>query len=192
MHKICQICRYNVEFKSIHIEGPKLITPKVFGDHRGYFFESFNESHFQDAGIFEHFRQDNQSMSNQGILRGLHFQAPPYDQGKLVRVINGAVLDVIVDIRPTSPTYGQHYAVELTEENFLMLWIPPGFAHGFYTLKDQTIFSYKCTQVYNPQSEGGLMWNDPSFNIDWGIDDPILSDKDKHYTAFDIFLSPFD
>jgi dTDP-4-dehydrorhamnose 3,5-epimerase len=191
MHKICQICSYNVEFKSIHIKGPKLITPKVFGDHRGYFFESFNESHFQEAGIVEHFKQDNQSLSNKGILRGLHFQAPPYDQGKLVRVIKGAVLDVIVDIRSTSPTYGQHYLVELTEENFLMLWIPPGFAHGFYTLKDGTIFSYKCTEVYAPQSEGGLMWNDPNFKIDWGVTEPILSDKDKHYKAFDEFLSPF-
>lgn len=180
-----------MEFIKLAIEGPMLIKPKVFGDNRGYFFESFNEVMFQDAGILEHFKQDNQSLSNKDIVRGLHYQAPPFAQGKLVRVIKGSVLDVIVDIRSGSRTYGQHYIVELNEENFLMLWIPEGFAHGFRTLADNTIFSYKCTQTYAPNAEGGLMWNDPELGIDWGISNPVLSEKDKNYLPFNQFNSPF-
>ena len=168
-----------------------VIRPKVFKDERGYFFESFNQKAFEAIGIKEQFTQDNQSLSSKGILRGLHFQTPPHAQGKLVRVIKGAVLDVAVDIRKHSPTYGQHYTVELTEDNFLMMFIPAGFAHGFATLADQTIFSYKCTDTYHPECEGGLMWNDPDLNIQWNIDQPILSDKDKKNQAFAGFTSPF-
>lgn len=181
-----------MEFESIFIEGPKIIRPKVFGDHRGYFFESYSTRIFQDQEIFEPFVQDNQSLSNKGIVRGLHYQAPPFAQGKLVRVIKGAVLDVIVDIRATSPTYGKHFSLELTEENFLMFWIPEGFAHGFHTLRDETIFSYKCTRFYHPHSEGGLLWNDPELGIDWGIENPILSEKDTQYKPFIQFNSPFE
>jgi dTDP-4-dehydrorhamnose 3,5-epimerase len=141
------------------IEGLLIINPKVFADARGYFFESYNETVFKQNGIEANFVQDNQSLSNTGVLRGLHFQAPPFDQGKLVRVINGAVLDVAVDIRKNSSTYGEYVAMELTEENKTMFYIPPGFAHGFLTLRDNTIFSYKCTNVYNKASEGCVLWN---------------------------------
>ncbi len=168
-----------------------VLRPKVFKDERGYFFESFNQKAFEAVGIKEQFTQDNQSLSSKGILRGLHFQTPPHAQGKLVRVIKGAVLDVAVDIRKNSPTYGKHYAVELTEDNFLMMFIPAGFAHGFATLQDQTIFSYKCTDTYHPECEGGLMWNDPDLNIQWNIDQPVLSEKDKKNQAFASFVSPF-
>ncbi|MDP2176256.1 MAG: dTDP-4-dehydrorhamnose 3,5-epimerase [Bacteroidota bacterium] len=172
-------------------DGLILINPRVFKDNRGYFFESYNQQKFLEAGIVDEFTQDNQSLSSKGIVRGLHFQAPPHAQSKLVRVIKGAVLDVVVDIRKSSRTYGKHYAVELTEANFLMLYIPKGFAHGFRTLEDNTIFSYKCSDVYHPETEGGLKWNDPEFKIDWQIEDPILSDKDKFYESFNLFISPF-
>ena len=151
------------------IEGLLIINPRIFGDVRGYFFESYNDSVFKDHGIDVKFIQDNQSLSNSGVLRGLHFQAPPYDQGKLVRVIKGAVLDVAVDIRKNSPTYGEHIAIELSEDNKTMFYIPPGFAHGFLTLKDSTIFSYKCTNLYNKASEGTVLWNDTHLNINWHI-----------------------
>lgn len=180
-----------MEFKKIHIEGPKVIQPKVFGDHRGYFFESYSDKAFKEAGLDLNFVQDNQSLSHRGVLRGLHFQAPPYDQGKLVRVIAGAVEDVIVDIRKDSPTYGEHFRIELNEENNTILWIPPGFAHGFCTLKDNTIFTYKCTDLYHPASEGGLMYNDKAFNIEWSLSEVNLSEKDKHYAPFNEFKSPF-
>lgn len=178
-------------FESIHIKGPLLIEPKVFGDHRGYFLESYSRDLFRRNGIDQEFVQDNQSLSNRGILRGLHYQEPPFAQGKLVRVIRGSVLDVIVDIRKNSETYGEHYSVELSGDNFKMLWIPEGFAHGFLTLEDETIFSYKCTGFYAPSSEGGLPWNDPYFNIQWGENQPILSEKDKHYPSFNTFQTPF-
>lgn len=161
------------------ISGLLEIEPQVFGDHRGYFFESYNQGKFKQAGIDLDFIQDNQSKSSKGVLRGLHFQNPPYAQGKLVRVITGAVLDVVVDIRKGSPTYGKHHKVELTEENKKMFWIPPGFAHGFLTLRDNTIFSYKCTNLYNKESEGAVLWNDPELDIDWEIENPMLSNKDK-------------
>ena len=130
-------------------------------------------------------------MSQKGVLRGLHFQNPPYDQGKLVRVIRGAALDVAVDIRTGSPTYGQHEKVELTGDNHTMFWVPPGFAHGFLTLEDDTIFAYKCTNFYNKEAEEGLMWNDPDLGIDWGVTAPQLSDKDKVYEPFRNFQSLF-
>lgn len=173
------------------IQGLVIVQPKVFKDPRGYFFESYNRLKFQEMGIDIEFTQDNQSLSAKGILRGLHFQKPPHAQGKLVRVIKGAVLDVAVDIRKNSPTYGQHFKIELTESNFTMFYIPPGFAHGFLTLEDQTIFSYKCTDTYHPETEGGLLWNDPQIGIEWPLTDPILSDKDKLFAPFSDFQSPF-
>lgn len=168
-----------------------IIKPRVFADARGYFFESYNETVFKQNGINANFVQDNQSLSNTGVLRGLHFQAPPFEQGKLVRVITGAVLDVAVDIRKNSPTYGEHVAMELTEENKTMFYIPPGFAHGFLTLRDNTIFSYKCTNVYNKASEGCVLWNDKDININWNISNPILSEKDLVGTPLTEFTSPF-
>jgi dTDP-4-dehydrorhamnose 3,5-epimerase len=168
-----------------------IIHPKIFGDARGYFFESYNEEDFRKQGINVKFIQDNQSLSNEGVLRGLHFQAPPYDQGKLVRVITGAVLDVAVDIRKNSPTYGEHIGIELTAENKTMFYIPPGFAHGFLTLQDNTIFSYKCTNLYNKSSEGTVLWNDTDLKINWNISNPLLSEKDLIGTKFKDFISPF-
>ena len=136
------------------IEGLLIIKPRVFEDPRGYFFESYHQKALQEAGLNENFVQDNQSLSQTGVLRGLHFQAPPHAQGKLVRVVTGAVLDVVVDIRKNSPTYGKHFAIELSEENKTSFWIPEGFAHGFATLRDNTIFQYKCTNYYNKPAEG--------------------------------------
>lgn len=168
-----------------------IIKPTVFEDNRGYFFESYNKEKFLQKGIDQNFVQDNESKSMKGVLRGLHFQTPPYAQGKLVRVMKGAVLDVAVDIRKGSPTYGQWASIELTESNKWMYWVPPGMAHGFVTLEDDTVFFYKCTNVYNKSSEGSLRWNDPDLNIDWGSVDPILSEKDKISPLFKEFESPF-
>lgn len=163
-----------------------VIEPKVWKDERGYFFESFNQKTFAQAGINLEFVQDNQSFSQKGTLRGLHAQANPFAQGKLVRVIQGRVLDVAVDIRKNSPTYGQYHAVELSADNFKMFWVPPGFLHGFVTLEDQTIFAYKVTGFYDKDSEIGVMWNDPDLNIDWKIkpEEAILSEKDKQLKNF--------
>ncbi len=168
-----------------------IVKPRVFKDNRGYFFESYNKEDFLKNGIDQNFVQDNESKSGKGVLRGLHFQKPPFTQGKLVRVIKGAVLDVAVDLRKSSPTYGQWASIELTEDNKLMYWVPPGFAHGFVTLADDTIFFYKCTNIYNKESEGSILWNDPDLNIDWGVDNPILSEKDKIGPLFKDFDSPF-
>lgn len=168
-----------------------IVKPMVFEDHRGYFFESYNKEKFLQKGIDQNFVQDNESKSMKGVLRGLHFQKPPYAQGKLVRVMKGAVLDVAVDIRKNSPTYGQWASIELTESNKWMYWVPPGFAHGFVTLEDNTVFFYKCTNVYNKESEGSILWNDPDLQINWGISDPLLSDKDKVSPLFRNFVSPF-
>lgn len=173
-------------------EGLKVIHPKVWGDVRGHFFESYSEAAFKAAGLPTDFVQDNQSLSAGGILRGLHFQAPPFAQGKLVRVIMGAVLDVVVDIRKGSATYGEHFKIELSADNNKMLWVPPGFAHGFLTLQDDTIFVYKVTGLYNKESEGGLLWNDPQLGIDWGVADPLLSDKDKVQPSWADFVTPFE
>lgn len=160
------------------------IEPTVFGDSRGYFYSPYHKEEFHKNGITVDFMQDNQSKSSKGVLRGLHFQKPPFAQGKLVRVIHGSVLDVAVDIRKGSPTYGQHHSVVLTGENMKMFWVPEGFAHGFATLEDDTVFSYKCTNLYNPSSEGSVFWNDEDLNIDWGIEDPQLSGKDKIAPSF--------
>ncbi len=168
-----------------------IIQPQVFRDDRGYFFESFNHQHFIDAGLNLNFVQDNESKSQKDVLRGLHFQNPPFAQGKLVRVIKGSVMDVAVDIRKESTTYGLFYKIELNETNKTMLWIPPGFAHGFATLENDTIFSYKCTNLYNKASEGSILWNDTDLNIDWNIEHPVLSDKDKISPFFKDFVSNF-
>ena len=169
-----------------------IIEPQVFRDERGYFFESFNHQKFIETGLNLNFIQDNESKSQKGVLRGLHFQNPPYAQGKLVRVIKGSIIDVAVDIRKSSLTYGQFFKIELNENNKTMLWIPPGFAHGFITLEDNTIFSYKCTNIYNKESEGSIFWNDKTLNIDWEIDNPVLSEKDKNAPLFATFKSKFE
>jgi dTDP-4-dehydrorhamnose 3,5-epimerase len=146
---------------------------------------------FLRHGIDQNFVQDNESKSQKNVLRGLHFQKPPFAQGKLVRVIRGAVLDVAVDIRKSSPTFGKWASIELTQDNKWMYWVPPGFAHGFVTLEDNTTFFYKCTNMYNKESEGSILWNDPDLNINWQTDQPILSEKDKTSPLFKDFISPF-
>lgn len=173
------------------LSGLLIIQPNVFKDARGYFYESYNKKLFHQHGIKDEFVQDNQSLSQKNVVRGLHFQHPPFAQAKLVRVIKGAVLDVVVDIRKNSPTYGKSFCIELTEDNFLMLYIPVGFAHGFATLEDNTIFSYKCSNFYNKASEDTILWNDPTLNIDWKIQNPLLSEKDKAGKLFNTFISPF-
>jgi len=180
-----------MKIEKSHIEGLIVIKPDVIEDQRGYFFESYNEEKFRQLGIDVKFLQDNESKSGKGVLRGLHFQVPPYQQGKLVRVIKGAVLDVAVDMRNSSPTYGQWVSIELSEKNKWMYWIPAGFAHGFLTLEENTIFFYKCTQVYHRESEMGIAWDDPDLRIDWGTDQPLISEKDKTAGRFRDFVSPF-
>ena len=181
----------NMELIKTSIDGLLIIKPDVFKDERGYFFESYNKERFAKAGLMMDFVQDNESKSDKGVLRGLHFQKPPYAQGKLVRVIKGSVMDGAGDLRKGSPTYGKWESVVLTEENKLQFWIPEGFAHGFVALEDNTIFNYKCTNVYNKESEGSILWNDPDINISWNIDNPILSEKDKISPLFKNFKSPF-
>jgi len=163
------------------IEGVVIIEPKVFSDERGYFFESFSQKEFEEKVCKTTFVQDNESKSTYGVLRGLHFQKMPYAQAKLVRVVKGLVLDIAVDIRKGSPTFGKHISTELSEENRLEFFVPRGFAHGFVVLSDEAVFQYKCDNYYAPQSEGGILWNDPTLNIDWKItmEDIILSEKDK-------------
>ena len=180
-----------MEMIELELSGAFLIKPKVFEDSRGYFFESFNQNIFKESGIGVNFVQDNQSLSHKGVLRGLHFQNPPYAQGKLIRVVKGSVLDVAVDIRKSSPTYGKHVAIELSEENKFMFYIPEGFAHGFLTLEDNTIFSYKCTNFFNKNSEGSILWNDVDLNINWETKTPLLSKKDEEAPNFSTFSSPF-
>jgi dTDP-4-dehydrorhamnose 3,5-epimerase len=173
-----------MEVIKTNIEGVVIIEPRIFRDERGYFFESFSQREFQEKVCNTVFVQDNESKSSYGVLRGLHFQKPPYAQSKLVRVIKGAVLDVAVDIRKGSPTFGQHVAVELTEDNHRQFFIPRGFAHGFSVLTDEVIFQYKCDNFYAPQSEGALAWDDPDLGIDWRLpaEKVILSEKDRHHS----------
>ncbi|MBP5546228.1 MAG: dTDP-4-dehydrorhamnose 3,5-epimerase [Bacteroidales bacterium] len=176
------------------IEGLKIIEPRIFGDARGYFFESFNERDFAaQTGIEVRFIQDNESKSRYGVVRGLHFQQPPFAQSKLVRVVKGRVLDVAVDIRRGSPTYGRHVAVELTEENHRQLFLPKGMAHGFAVLSDEVLFQYKCDEYYHPESEGAIAWDDPTLAIDWRLPkgDVLLSEKDSHHPKFNEFVTPF-
>lgn len=163
------------------IEGVVILEPKVFRDTRGYFFESFSQREFDEKVRTVSFVQDNESMSSYGVIRGLHFQRPPYTQSKLVRCVKGAVLDVALDIRKGSPTYGKHVAVELTDNNHRQLFVPRGFAHGFSVLSETAVFQYKCDNFYAPQYEGAIAWNDPDLRIDWRIpvEKVVLSEKDK-------------
>lgn len=175
------------------IEGPLVIEPKVFGDARGYFFESFSQREF-DAKVGElRFVQDNESCSHRGVMRGLHFQMPPFTQAKLVRCVRGAVLDVAVDIRRGSPTYGRHVAVELTEDNHRQFFVPKGFAHGFSVLSEVAVFQYKCDEFYHPEADAGISILDESLGIDWRIplDEAILSEKDTRRPLLSGFESPF-
>lgn len=166
------------------LEGVVVIEPDVFTDERGFFMESYNAARYQEIGIHEVFAQDNMSLSKKGVLRGLHYQAPPMGQAKLVQVTRGKVLDVVVDIRSGSKTFGQHVMVELSGENHRQLYIPEGFAHGFVALEDDTLFQYKCTNVYSKEHERGILWNDPSLGIAWGIENPIVAEKDKNFPLF--------
>lgn len=175
------------------IEGPLIIEPKVFGDARGYFFESFSQREF-DAKVGElRFVQDNESCSRRGVMRGLHFQMPPFTQAKLVRCVRGAVLDVAVDIRRGSPTYGRHVAVELTEDNHRQFFVPKGFAHGFSVLSDVAVFQYKCDEFYHPAADAGISILDESLGIDWRIplEEAVLSEKDTRHPLLSGFESPF-
>ncbi len=184
-----------IEVKRTDIEGVLIIEPKVFGDARGYFLESFNANEFAEkTGLNINFVQDNESMSSYGVMRGLHFQTPPYTQAKLVRCVKGAVLDVAVDIRKGSPTYGQHVAVELTEDNHRQFFVPRGFAHGFAVLSEIAIFQYKCDEFYHPEVDGGISILDSSLGIDWRIptEKANLSDKDTKHALLKDFDSPFD
>lgn len=176
------------------IPGVVIIEPRLFKDDRGYFFESFSERDFNTQVREVKFVQDNESMSSYGVMRGLHFQRPPYTQSKLVRCVKGAVLDVAVDIRKGSPTYGQHVAVELTEENHRQFFVPRGFAHGFAVLSKTAIFQYKCDNFYHPEADGGISILDDSLGIDWHIptDHAILSEKDTKHPLLKNFDSPFD
>jgi dTDP-4-dehydrorhamnose 3,5-epimerase len=175
------------------IEGVYIIEPKVFGDARGYFFESFSEGEFKEKVGDIHFVQDNESMSKYGVMRGLHFQRPPYAQSKLVRCVKGEVIDVAVDIRKGSPTYGQHIAAILSEENHRQFYIPQGFAHGFEVLSESAIFQYKCDNFYHPEADGGISILDESLGIDWGlaIEAALLSEKDTKHPKLAEFDSPF-
>ena len=174
------------------IDGVVIIEPKIFGDARGYFFESFSQREFEEKVRKINFVQDNESMSSYGVMRGLHFQRPPFTQSKLVRCVKGAVLDVAVDIRKGSPTYGQHVAVELTEDNHRQFFVPRGFAHGFAVLSETAIFQYKCDNFYAPQADGGISIKDESFGIDWKIptDKALLSEKDTLHECLKDFDSP--
>ena len=175
------------------IEGLFIIEPCIFEDARGYFFESFSQREFEEKIGPITFVQDNESKSSYGVMRGLHFQRPPFTQSKLVRCVKGAVLDVVVDIRKSSPTYGQHVAVELTDDNHRQFFIPKGFAHGFAVLSEIAVFQYKCDEFYHPESEGGISILDKTLNIDWRIptDQAILSEKDIKHSLLKDFDSPF-
>ena len=175
------------------IEGVVIIEPRIFKDARGYFFESYSKKEFDEKVAPVDFVQDNESCSTRGVMRGLHFQRPPYTQAKLVRCVKGAVLDVAVDIRKGSPTYGRHVAVELTEDNHRQFFIPKGFAHGFAVLSDVAVFQYKCDEFYHPEADGGISILDDTLGIDWQIDptEAILSDKDKNHPFLADFDSPF-
>jgi dTDP-4-dehydrorhamnose 3,5-epimerase len=181
-----------MEVTKTNFDGLLIMQPKVFQDDRGYFFEYFRKDVLNNFGVYPEFVQSNESQSQKNVLRGLHFQNPPFEQGKLIRVVKGAVIDVAVDIRKSSPNYGKWFAYELNEINKTILWIPPGFAHGFLTLADNTIFHYECTNYYHKDSEGSIRWNDPTININWKISDPIISDKDKFASLFKDFVSRFN
>lgn len=168
------------------LEGLKVIRPRVFNDDRGYFFESYRQDILQDNGIAVSFVQENQSKSSYGVVRGLHYQTGKYAQGKLVRAVQGKILDVVVDIRPNSKSYGQVFSIELDDVEMLQLWVPAGFAHGFSVLSPQAIIQYKCDNYYHPTAEGGIIWNDTELNIDWKLaaEDVSLSNKDQLHPRF--------
>ena len=176
-----------MKFTTTPIEGLLLLEPKVFEDERGHFFESFNEAEMLEYGIKGPFIQDNQSVNHKNVLRGLHFQKDPNQQGKLVRVVKGSVIDVVVDIRKESKTFGKHFSVELNGKEKIMLWIPAGFAHGFVSLEDDTVFLYKVTEYYRPIAESGIIYSDIELNIDWKIINPLVSQKDKILPSFNEF-----
>ena len=183
-----------MEVIKANIEGVFIIEPKVFGDSRGYFFESFNAREFKEkTGLDVTFVQDNESRSHYGVLRGLHFQLPPFAQSKLVRCVRGRVLDVAVDIRKGSPTYGRSVSCELTGENHRQIFIPKGFAHGFAVLSEDAVFQYKCDEFYHPEAEGAIAWNDPEIGIEWTVPeaDVILSAKDRNHPLLKEFETPF-
>ncbi|MDZ7611642.1 MAG: dTDP-4-dehydrorhamnose 3,5-epimerase [Candidatus Moranbacteria bacterium] len=181
-----------MEFQETKLKDVKLIKPQVFGDHRGFFLESYSKKKFQEVGIENEFVQDNHSKSEKkGVLRGLHFQKPPHAQAKLVRVTKGSVYDVIVDLRKNSPTYGRWQGFELSEKNFLMLFVPKGFAHAFCTLEPETEFLYKVDDFYAPECDSGIVWNDPGLAIEWPVEDPILSEKDQELPAWKKLENPF-
>ena len=180
-----------MEVIEMPIDGIKLIKPQIFGDARGWFYETYNEERYRAAGINVRFVQDNQSFSQKNVVRGLHFQRPPYAQAKLVSVVQGAVLDVAVDLRAGSVTYGQYVSALLTGENHHQLFIPEGFAHGFSVLEDHTIFAYKCSNFYNKASEGNIIYNDPDIHVEWGVEHPILSEKDSVGPTLKEFVTPF-
>lgn len=182
-----------MEVKKTDLDGLYIIEPRIFEDARGYFFESFSQREFNEKIGPVTFVQDNESKSSYGVMRGLHFQCPPYSQSKLVRCVKGTVLDVAVDIRKGSPTYGQHVAVELTEENHLAVFIPKGFAHGFSVLSETAVFQYKCDEFYHPEADGGICLLDNSLGIDWRIptEKAILSEKDTKHPLLNNFDSPF-
>lgn len=170
-----------MEVQSLEISGLKIINPDIFKDSRGYFFESFNLKKYKKNGLNLSFVQDNESNSSYGVIRGLHFQTGEFAQGKLVRVVKGKVLDVAVDIRVGSPTFGKYFSIMLNSENKLQFWIPPGFAHGYSVLSEEAIFHYKCTNYYSKEHEVGIIYNDPQLAIDWKIENPVLSEKDLNY-----------
>ena len=182
-----------MEVIKTNIEGVIIVEPRIFKDGRGYFFESFSQREFEEKVCKTTFVQDNESKSSYGVVRGLHFQKPPFAQSKLVRVIKGAVLDVAVDIRKDSPTFGQYVSVELTGENHRQFFIPRGFAHGFRVLREEVIFQYKCDNFYSPQSEGAIAWNDSDLNIDWRIpvEEVVLSEKDSKHPKLKDWQSVF-
>ena len=180
-----------METEKLEIKGLMLLKPRLFEDERGVFTESFHEEKYKEIlGDFS-FKQDNQSVSKLNVLRGLHFQSPPFDQGKLVHVAHGSVLDIAVDIRKSSSTYGQYVAVQLDAINKWQFWIPPGFAHGFVALEEDTVFCYKCTNYYAPTHEHTILWNDQDLQINWGTDAALVSQKDKEGLLFNQFKSPF-
>jgi dTDP-4-dehydrorhamnose 3,5-epimerase len=178
-----------MKFIPLSIKGVVLIEPDIYKDDRGFFFESYNQEQFKNFGINLPFVQDNQSCSKKNAIRGLHFQEAPYEQGKLVSVIKGSVRDIVVDLRENSSSFGKHLAVELDEHNKRMLWIPPGFAHGFSVFEENTIFFYKCTNFYHRPSENGIVFNDLSLNLDWGVSTPIVSEKDMRLMNFNEYKS---
>ncbi len=180
-----------MEFIKTKIADLLILKPKVFEDKRGYFFESYNKLILAKENIMTDFVQINESKSLKNVLRGLHFQHPPYAQAKLVRVIKGSVLDIAVDIRKSSPTYGKWHSIVLSEKNKMLFYIPIGFAHGFVTLEDNTIFEYLCSNFYNKDSEDAIIWNDEDININWNVKNPTLSDKDQSGKKFSNFVSPF-